>query len=249
MNPLHLLIIEDDLIEAADMQESLESEGRFVTALARSTQEVRLALKRKVPDLALVDIRLAGSPHNGIEIAQKYLLPLAVPIVYLTSSTEKPFVEAAQQTHPAAFMFKPFRSKELAIQLELAYLNHNPSPDGLGSQPSESLFLPTKNGKEHIRILKKEVVYMKAAGAYVEVYTRTGHGVGSHVFAMNLKYLAQFFPADQFFRISRFVVVNLDFVERIEKNQLFVSAMEKPIPFPETNHKELMRKLLVVKTP
>lgn len=250
MNPLNILIIEDDLIEAADMQESLEDEGHNVTAIASTMQEVRQALKQQVPDLALVDIRLEGSAHNGIEIVQKLLKTYSLPIIYLTSSTEKPYVEEAQKTQPAAFMFKPFRSKELAVQIELAYLNHDTQSDPMvGVHSSESLFLPTDQGKSHVRIMKKDVVYMLAAGAYVEVYIHAGSEVRGYVFSMNLGYLEQFFPSDQFCRLSRSLVVNLDYVERVEKNQLFVSVLKKPIPFPESQHRELLMKLAVIKTP
>ena len=250
MDPLKILIIEDDQIEAADMQESLEGEGHIVTAIASTMPEVRQALKQQVPDLALVDIRLEGSPYNGIEIAQKLLKPYSLPIIYLTSSTEKPYVEEAQKTRPAAFMFKPFRSKELAVQIELAYFNHEmQSGSEAGAHTSESLFLPTDQGKSHVRVMKKDVVYMLAAGAYVEVHIRTGSEVRGYVFSMHLGYLEQFFPADQFCRLSRSMVVNLDYVERVEKNQLYVSMLDKPIPFPESQHRELLTKLAVIKTP
>ncbi len=250
MNPLNILIIEDDLIEAADMQESLEGEGHLVIAIASTMQEVRQALKQQVPDLALVDIRLEGSTHNGIEIVQKLLKSYSLPIIYLTSSTEKPYVEEAQKTHPAAFMFKPFRSKELAVQIELAYLNHDAQSNSeTGVHTSESLFLPTDQGKSHVRIMKKDVVYMLAAGSYVEVHIRAGDEVKGYVFSMNLGYLEQFFSHMPFYRLSRSLVVNLDYVERVEKNQLFVTVQEKPIPFPESQHRELLLRLAVIKTP
>ncbi len=246
MDPLKVLIIEDDLIEAADMQESLESEGRFVTAIASNTQEVKRALKRQIPDLALVDIRLEGSTHNGIEIVEELLSSHSLPIVYLTSSTEKPYMEAARKTQPAAFMFKPFRSNELAIQLELAYLNRGIQPD---SHAAESLFLPTDQGRSHIRIMKKDVVYMLASGSYVEVHLRKGDSTEKIVFSMNLGHLEHYFPDNQFYRVSRSLMVNLDFVERVERNRLFVTTTSMPIPFPESKHRDLLRNLAVVKTP
>ncbi len=250
MIPLKILIIEDELITATAIQEALESEGHEVIALARSLREVKQALDTQIPDLALVDIWLDNSPHNGIDIVQMLLKAHSLPFIYLTSQSDTALVAEAQKTYPAAYMLKPFRRQELAIQVELAYLNHmahyNPTT---GTPLSDSLFLPTKQGKEHIRIMKKDVVYMLAAGAYVEVHVRNGEEIKSHVFSMNLGYLEQFFPSSPFYRLSRSLIINLEFVERIEKNQLFMSAMDKPILYPETQHRELMRKLSVVRTP
>lgn len=250
MIPLKILIIEDELITATSIQEALETDGHEVTAIARSLREVKQALDRQMPDLALVDIWLENSPHSGIDIVQKLLKSHSLPFIYLTSQSSASLVEEAQKTSPAAYMLKPFRRRELTIQIELAYLNHSmQANEPTGSQSAESLFLPTKQGKEHVRILKKDVVYLLAAGAYVEVHVHTGEDLKSHVFSMNLGYLEQFFPAYSFYRLSRSLMINLDFVERIEKNQLYVSVMEKPIIFPESQHRDLLRKLAVVRTP
>lgn len=251
MKALNILIIEDELITATAIQETLEREGHAVTAIARSMSEARAALHRQMPDLALVDIWLDDSRHSGIDIAQQLLKPHALPFIYLTSQASTPWVAEAQKTQPAAYLLKPFRRRELAIQIELAYLNHDKRPGSSveGVHTSESLFLPTDQGRGHVRIMKRDVVYMLAAGAYVEVHARAGSGVRSYVFSMNLGYLEQYFPMAQFCRLSRSLVVNLDYVERIEKNQLFVSVLNKPIPFPESQHRELLTRLAVIKTP
>lgn len=197
-----------------------------------------------------MDIRLDGSRYSGIDIVRNLLKQQPMPVIYLTAETNSPLVEEAMRSYPAAYMIKPFRAEELLIQVELAYINYHLSAGYADTtKAAESVFLPTDQGRGHIRITKKDVVYMRAAGAYVEVFISTGYGLKSHTFTMNLGHLASFFPPECFFRLSRSLVVNLDCVERIEKNQLYVSMMEKPLLFPETSHRELLRRLAVVKTP
>ncbi len=78
-------------------------------------------------------------------------------------------------------------------------------------------------------------MYLSAAGSYVEVYL---HGESKPlVFSMNLGYLSQFFMTHHFYRLSRSLVVNLTYLERIEKNQLFLTGRDIPLPFPESQHR------------
>lgn len=250
MKSLNILILEDNLITATAIEETLENEGHNVTDITRNMTEVRLSLARETPDLAIVDIRLEDSRHSGIEIVQNLLKHHPMPIIYLTAETNSPLVEEAMRSYPAAYMIKPFRAEELIIQVELAYINYHLSAGYADTtKAAESVFLPTDQGRGHIRITKKDVVYMRANGAYVEVFIDTDHGLRSHMFSMNLGHLVSFFPPERFFRISRSLVVNLDCVERIEKNQLYVGMMEKPLLFSESSHRELLRRLAVVKTP
>jgi DNA-binding LytR/AlgR family response regulator len=104
-----------------------------------------------------------------------------------------------------------------------------------------------EQGKGHVKIVKSEVLYLWAAGSYVEVHTIRDSK--PFIFSMNLGYLAQFFKLSNYYRISRSLLINLAYVERIEKNQLFVAGRDMAITFPETQHKELLQKLAVVRTP
>jgi DNA-binding LytR/AlgR family response regulator len=157
-------------------------------------------------------------------------------------------VLSAKETRPAAYLLKPFRHKELAIQIELAYYNHQVQQEStVDPYSADSLYLPVEQGKGHVRIVKSKVMYLAAAGSYVEVHTINEHK--PFVFSMNLGYLSQFFMFSNYWRLSRSLLINLDYVERIEKNQLFVAGRDVPVTFPETQHKELLQKLAVVRTP
>lgn len=248
MKPLKILIVEDELVTAADIQETLEKAGHRVVGTARNFREAIGVVKRDAPDLALIDIVLKGSEADGIATAKALLERQAMPIIFLTANSETSTVQRAAETHPAAYLLKPFRQTELAIQVELAYYNYRANQGrSVSPQASESLFLPVEQGKGHLKISKNDVMYLSAAGSYVEVYLHRESK--PLVFSMNLGYLSQFFMTHHFYRLSRSLVVNLMYLERIEKNQLFLTGRETPLPFPESQHRELLHKLAVIKTP
>ena len=66
MKSLKILIVEDDLIMAESIQETLEQAGHEIVGRARSSREALNVIKHQIPDLALLDITLEGTADTGI---------------------------------------------------------------------------------------------------------------------------------------------------------------------------------------
>ncbi|CAN5239715.1 hypothetical protein BH09BAC4_BH09BAC4_25500 [soil metagenome] len=248
MKSLKILIVEDELVTAHDIRETLEKAGHEVTDITRNSPAALTSVRINPPDLVLIDIHLEHSAEDGIDLALRLLAKQAIPIIYLTGHSEQPTISRAQQTRPAAYLLKPFRHKELAIQVELAYYNYQATQaNSVDPFLSDSLYLPVDQGKGYIKINKSEVLFLQADRAYVEVYLLNEEQ--KQVFSMNLGYIAQFFTNPNFYNLSRSLLVNLQFVERIEKNQFYVKGRKTPVQFPENNHKLFLQRFAIVKTP
>ena len=244
MESLQILVVEDETLTAADIKETLQKAGHRVTATARNFQEAVAAVKKLPPDLALIDVKLEESSPDGIATAKELLSQHWMPIIYLTGHSEQQTFQRAKDTYPAAYLLKPFRHNELALQVELAY--HHFRANGGGPNPaiSDNLYLPINKGYE--KIAKSDVLYLLADGSYAKVYVLNESG--PRLFTMNLGYLAQYFDTPNFYRLSRSLVINLNHLERLERNQLFMKNHNTPISIPEGNRADLMRKLTVVRT-
>ena len=75
-----------------------------------------------MPDLALVDIKLAG-PMDGIEVAQLLRRRFNVPSIFLSGVADPAMMRAgAQGAAPLGFLEKPFRPSQVfnALQRALA---------------------------------------------------------------------------------------------------------------------------------
>ncbi|GAB3881140.1 response regulator [Spirosoma agri] len=243
MNPLTILIVEDELITAMDLRETLEEAGHTVTAIARDFQSALTAVKTNPPDLALVDIQLTGSPVDGITTAKEILAYHPMPILYLTANSEPETFRAAKETLPAAYLLKPFRHDELKLQIELAYFNFQLHRHADLTAPGH-LFLPIDKGYEKVNLA--DVLFLKADGSYVKVYM-SGREHPYHI-STNLSHLAHYFLQPNFYRLSRSLLINLDHLERLESNHLFLVDHKTPIQIPTASRKELMKKLTVVRT-
>jgi len=246
MESLKILIVEDETITAMDLRETLEEAGHKVTAIARNFEQAIRAAKNNPPDLALIDIQLEeGSTENGITTARELIAEHRMPIIYLTANSDVETFQLAKETLPAAYLLKPFRHDELKLQVELAYYYfHYNQTNTNGSPVSETLYLPIDKGHEKIEM--KDVLYLQADGSYVKVFMIQKES--PHHISTNLSHLAQYFSTPNFYRLSRSLLINLNHLERLERNYLFLINHKMPIQIPSASRKELMKKLTVVRT-
>jgi DNA-binding LytR/AlgR family response regulator len=247
MPPLQILIIEDELLTAQDIKETLEKAGHSVVATARNTHEALTALKRQVPDIALVDIHLGDDRADGISIVKEILSYHYLPIIYLTAHSEHPTFLRAKETSPAAYLLKPFRHRELALQVELAYHHFQANRKGvLHPAAAEDLYLPINRGYEKVR--KSDIVYIHAEGSYINLHLHNQEKVP--IVTMYLGYLEQFLPTPNFYRATRSIIVNLDYLERIEGTEVHLRYNgRKSFTIPDSTRRELLSKIPLVRTP
>lgn len=123
MNPIQILIIEDEQLVADDLRETLEYLGYSVPALVASGEEAISIAETLQPDLVLMDIRLEGE-MDGIEASLKIQSRFNLPVVYLTANADQATLERAKISHPFGYILKPFDEKILATTIEIALSRH-----------------------------------------------------------------------------------------------------------------------------
>jgi len=109
-----LLIVEDDasIREILDMHLALV--GHRVYA-AQDAKEARLFLKKKTPDLALLDVMMPG--EDGFSLGS-YLIEKDVPVLFLTAKTAVPDRVRGLSMGAQDYMLKPFEPAELLARVE-----------------------------------------------------------------------------------------------------------------------------------
>jgi len=121
--PQSILLVEDEVVIACDIQEKLIELGYLVPAVARSgTSAVYLAGSLK-PDIILMDIMLEGD-MDGIEAARKIRAAFDIPIVYLSSLGNAEILKRARESDSYGYLLKPFQDLELIAAIETALNRH-----------------------------------------------------------------------------------------------------------------------------
>lgn len=117
-----ILIVEDQFIEANNLQLILEKAGYLVCPIARSVPDALAILEKEQPDLVLLDIFLKG-PLTGIDLART-LRERGIGFVYLSANSNKKTLDEAKVTRPYGFLVKPFREKDILVMLDIAWYQY-----------------------------------------------------------------------------------------------------------------------------
>jgi PAS domain S-box-containing protein len=118
-----VLIIEDEIVVAHDLEDMLGQRGYEVVGIVSTGEEAVEKARATNPDLVLADIKLAG-PMDGIEAAERIGSELDAAIIYLTARTESDFFERAKETEPYGYLTKPVAPQELLRTVEMAVYKH-----------------------------------------------------------------------------------------------------------------------------
>ncbi|MCS3796461.1 sigma-54-dependent transcriptional regulator [Niastella sp. OAS944] len=124
-----ILIVEDQFIEANNLQLILNKAGYDVCGIARSVETALQLIEKQQPTLVLLDILLKGD-LTGIDLAHM-LKKKNIAFVYLSANSNKEILEKAKETHPYGFLVKPFREKDVLVMLEIANYQHKHSLQSL----------------------------------------------------------------------------------------------------------------------
>jgi CheY-like chemotaxis protein len=121
--PLRLLIVEDEAIVAADIEDRVSRLGYGVAGIADGGEQAIAMAGQLKPDLVLMDIILKGA-MRGTEAAARIAGELKIPIVYLTANADDQTFFAALDSAPFGYVLKPFEDRELQIAIEIALYKH-----------------------------------------------------------------------------------------------------------------------------
>ncbi|MFW5862299.1 MAG: PAS domain-containing protein [Spirochaetota bacterium] len=119
-----ILLVEDELISAKDIQSTLEESGYHVPHMAKSGEEALKLVSRHPPDLIIMDIMLAG-PLNGIETAGRIHHQFDIPVIFLTAYADDATFRDAVKTHPHAYVLKPVDHTELLMAVKTTLQRHS----------------------------------------------------------------------------------------------------------------------------
>jgi CheY-like chemotaxis protein len=106
LNPLRVLVVEDDFIIAQDIKQRLiDLQFQPIGHTAFGEDVVQLAAELR-PDLVLTDIRLAGA-MDGIDVAMAVRHKFNLPTIFLSASITDEVMQRAAAAPPFAFINKP----------------------------------------------------------------------------------------------------------------------------------------------
>lgn len=115
---LRLLIVEDEAIAAEAVCMAVTDLGHTVCGTARTEAEAVELAGRERPDVALMDVRLAGG--DGIEAARRLHANYGIRSIFLSGYATHSIMARITETYPLGIVNKPFSLTQLKLALDLA---------------------------------------------------------------------------------------------------------------------------------
>lgn len=122
MDNLKVLIVEDEVIVAKNVETKLSKAGYKIVGCVTSGEQAIEKTMQLQPDVIIMDIKLNGQ-LDGIEAAKRIKQFLDIPVIYLTSYGDADTFQKAKSTDPFAYLIKPFNIDELSRVINLTLHN------------------------------------------------------------------------------------------------------------------------------
>lgn len=139
MEGYKILIVEDEIIAALSLKETLERSGHVVTDVATTSTEAMASLESELPDLVLMDINLEDK-DDGIIIGKSILNTYKLPVIFITAYADKETISRAREVFPYGYLVKPWQEGELLAVLETAVYKHLADQKTLELQQTRNKF-------------------------------------------------------------------------------------------------------------
>ena len=240
MSNVKILVVEDEVVIADNICMILEDLGYDVLEPAINYEEALETIKEDVPDLAILDIQLAGR-RDGIDLAWKIKEDYDFPFIFLTSNADAATVERAKKVAPPAYLVKPFNKDDLYTSIEMALFNYvgkkKEEDDSEDLLIRDAIFVKEKNLFHKIRLT--DIRFLKSDHVYVEVHTVKGN---KHLIRGSLTDLSERLPKN-FYRTHRSYTINVDQMDAI--NSAYVLMNGEQIPIGKNYRDELLSKIRV----
>ncbi|PVW16506.1 LytR/AlgR family response regulator transcription factor [Marixanthomonas spongiae] len=246
--PVKILIVEDEMVIAANISLQLSEMGYEVTGILPRGEEALVQIKEHTPDIVLMDIQLRGE-LDGVETAHLMQVENNIPIIYLTANADDANFNRAKETHPYAFISKPFKKLDLqrAIELTMERVNYrNNSEEGGNFEKkqhdpfilSDRIFV--RHQERMVKIDIKNIYYIEADRNYCRIFSKDRE----YLLVMPLKDVDEKLPAKHFLRIHRSYIINLTCVDEIAGTHVVIS--KKAIPMSKAMRMELLKRLQTI---
>ncbi len=146
MDRKRILIVEDELIAAEYLKETLEENGYDVVDIVTSGAEAIETARTLSPDLILMDIMLSDS-ISGSEAAVAISGFSDAAIVFLSAHADEEMVDYAVSAKAAGYLMKPYNEQQIVATLRLV-LERRPSSEENTKADQHDEIIRLKNGYE-----------------------------------------------------------------------------------------------------
>nr|NQU89569.1 response regulator transcription factor [Bacteroidota bacterium] len=234
------LIVDDERLARKTLYSLLSKYDEIeIVGEADGVKEAIIKIKEHSPEVLFLDFQMPG--QSGFDLLNQ--VDYCGRIIFVTAYDE--YAIRAFNVNALDYLLKPISPDRMdkTIQRLLSQV------DGVGAIDGElkyddRLFVSVMNSCRFIPI--NEVVIIKALGDYTKLII---NGSPNGIMLRSMKEWEQKLPDNHFTRVHRSYIVNLNFIEKIEKSknytlELFMKGVKEPLVVSRSYRKKIKKKYL-----
>jgi len=237
---LEILIVEDDLSFALDLEMIVEELGYTVLSTVDTAEEAHRIILTTPPGAILMDIDLKGE-MTGLDLGEQ-IQSLQIPILFITSYQEKQKYDRANKLDMIGYLVKPLNQFTILTALDACLSSWIPKKESSSEdniKDDNGLIngaLLVKKGSVYHKLKLVDIIYMSSEQEYVMLRTSGG----KFLFRESLKSLENKLADFNFFRAHHSFLINLNLISKIDSSggHVIMSNAER-IPVSRRRKKEL----------
>ena len=217
-------IIIDDEPLAREAIEMLVKDYKDLTLLGifNSADAAAAFINQNNTDLIFLDIQMPGT--NGLDFAKA--IPKETLIIFTTAYAQ--FASESYEVDAIDYLIKPVKPERFkkSVNKALAYsglFKTNFSANNIESIGDDYFFV--KAERKLLKILFRQILFIEGLKDYVVLQTEDQ----KILTAMNIKTIHDQLPKQVFVRISKSYVININHIDSIDNNTVYIGKSEIPI--------------------
>lgn len=240
-----VLVLEDEYINLALLKDYLEMAGYELSGCVMKADDALEVLERFDTDIAILDINVKGE-KDGIWVAEQIRTHYHIPFIFLTAYSDPTTVKRAASVNPYGYLVKPFSQADIYTSIEIALTNYE--------KEDKELVLPKEIISEHKELTFEDYIFIKDDFMYKKVVLAQIHYIQSFknyieisqqnsriLLRSPLQKIMEILPHQYFVQTHRSFIVNINFVESINSEQIVIG--DKKIPLSKTYRDEFIKKI------
>ena len=220
MQKVKVAVVEDDVLFAVKLCACLVELDYEVPESATTYSDGLALIESENPDILITDIGLAGS-KTGIDLALKLREVHDLPIIFLTSFSDKETIDKAKHAFPNAYLVKPFKKEELYSAIEIAIFNFQLKPKK--EIKKKEHFVKLRDA--YVKIKEDEIAFIKSDHVYLEINTTDDK---RYVIRKSISEYEEELGSN-FLRVHKSYIINANFIDKLENETVFVKNIEIPV--------------------
>ncbi|MEM9298011.1 MAG: LytTR family DNA-binding domain-containing protein [Bacteroidota bacterium] len=252
---MNVLLVEDNLEQVSSLVRHIqECLGEKTVILGPYDQfsDVLPYVSRRDIKLALVDIQLHNDRYAGIHIAEMLQQLSAIPILFISGITDREIVEKAEKVRCSDFLQKPYDKSGFERALRRVIGNQEDQRSGA----VKVAFYPRSRDKywiktdrsEYQAVFMNDILCVEALDHYCRIYVSDLEAPLVTKASLKRDILeGGLMQHPHFFQLSRSVVINVNQVERVIGNFLFIKGLKlignRKLTIPKEKRKEVFQTL------